>query len=233
MNSTIRARLRKCTRVSGANRNYGIVVLLGVILLDGSMHAQEATKVLDLTGFVPPEGAPSAWGSGSPIVASQGGRVTMSRPLRLSLVDVIPRTGQPGEALTYEARLRNIGAHAVTIPWNPDWKSVQDKREVPPPGYRAAWLSLFVEVNGQKRRLAEHFLFGSEKKAGSLLKLAPGDAVRFRAPGTWPSVSSETDFGSIELPLQVHFIFLYGPAEPNTEGRYISEPRVFALKLPR
>lgn len=130
----------------------------------------------------------------------------------------------------YEARLRNVGFQSVKIPWNPDWKSVQEDHETPPP---PCGLALAVVYDaGHKRRLAEHVLYGSQERAGSVLELARGGEVGIRAPGSWPPVEEEERTWPVRLQVRLQFSFLYGPAEVNTKTNYLSEPRTFVLNRP-
>lgn len=204
------------------------VSLLALWLLTVWAGGQGETKVLDLTAFEPPAGAPAGWGGGG-LGGVLGTPLTISRPLQLSLVKVIPEGGRPGDSFVYEASLRNVGSSPILIPWSPDWKSVQEGRETPPPGYLEAWLSLFVDdASGKKRRLGESLLFGSPETVGTIVELKPGDQVRFRALGSWPR--EEDSAAGVPVKLRVQFSFLYGPAEVNSERRYFSEPRTFVLQ---
>lgn len=215
-------------RSAKASKHFRLT-LLALSLLIWCARGQGDMKVLDLTAFVPPGGAPAGWGGGG-LGGALGTPLTISRPLHLSLVEVVPKEGRPGDPLVYEASLRNIGSSPVQIPWSPDWRSVQQGRETPPPGYLEGWLSLFVDVDsGQKRRLGENLLFGSPRTAGTILELKPGDQVQFRAPGSWPPVEEGAVGGPVKLRVRVQFSFLFGPAELNAERQYISEPKTIML----
>ncbi|MEE8584222.1 MAG: hypothetical protein V3T83_05150 [Acidobacteriota bacterium] len=119
---------------------------------------------------------------------------------------------QVDDVLIYSFVLRNRSAERLVVPWQPDWRIVEEGHESPPPGYAAASLGLTLEVGGTTAILFSQPIFGSQLAEGSLQAVKPGEEVRIMGRAKWASeiVSPLLDLSSdSRLTVQVGGLFQY------------------------
>ena len=151
------------------------MLAIAPVLVSGSAYAQHR---FDLTSENPAMMEPSATEGYGEGMGTKGmsGQQRLPLPLELTVVSFSPTSLMPGDKVTFEVSLRNVGSKAIDIPWSigrDTWRISRADRQA---------LYLLVTVPGNSHVLLGTMLFGTEFDR-SMLTLEPNETANIRAEG--------------------------------------------------
>jgi hypothetical protein len=101
-------------------------------------------------------------------------------PLELSIVSLTPTDLVPGNRLTYEVSIRNVGKDAIDLPWS----IRRSHASAVTPDQQQLYLSVMVpDDSGAPQTLVGTVLYGSQFEGSSMLALQPNETASIRADG--------------------------------------------------
>ena len=167
-----------------------LLLLAGICLFGQILSAQQA-GMRDLTS-APTEPASTDISAANCVhgsVSNNDGLMVskMRDKFALSIEDLSSRLIPIGSEFMVTLRLKNISDKNVTVPWTPNFQDVLADQSPDDVDYQSASFTLKVETGIESKRTTslegEAVLYGTERKPGSMLQLAPGQwaTVRVRA----------------------------------------------------
>lgn len=176
---------------------------------------QPAQATLDLTTFRPPaQTRTRGWGAGA-MKSGEDGSSNALVPFEVT-VFLDKASYRVGDDLSFSLVLKSRSRETLVVPWQPDWRLVEEGHDRPPSGYAAAVLDLTIHVEGSPIVLFSQPIFGSRLAEGSLQSVSPGESVRITGRAKWdPEIVSplmdESSGPQLTVGIGASFHILYPP----------------------
>jgi hypothetical protein len=105
----------------------------------------------------------------------------IQRQVKVTIVSLDKTVYRPGDDLTFEVTVQNIGRRAVLVPWTPHASDVEPENDRVQYSCRVSSIILRFEDPEQHTFSVGSSLYGSRSVPGSLRLLAPGESFRVQA----------------------------------------------------